>query len=140
LFAKETAQQLGQGMLKGPEAQALKALFPERMAAVEERGRKGLEETERQLKQLPPGEAAMGLALDPFAITKGIGKIPKAAKALVGAPEAALGRLVGGPTKPVITDLAKKAEAKGFILDPAQLKPKERIGSPGFGTAAAIKK
>jgi len=135
---KETLQQIGQGMLKGPEARFLKAIAPERMAAVEERGKKGLEETERELKKLPPGEAAMGLAIDPFAVTKGIGKIPKVAKALVGAPETVLGKLIGGPTQPAITELAKKAEAKGFTLDPAQLRPVKPIGSPGFGTKAQL--
>lgn len=138
LFAKETAQQLGQGMLKGPEVQALKALFPERMKKVEEEGRKGLEATERELKRLPPGEAAMGLAIDPFMITKGIGKIPKAAKALLSGPESAAAKLIGGPTQPLITDLAKQAEARGFVLDPAQLRPSKPIGSPGFKTKDQI--
>ena len=138
-YGKETGQQLGQGMLKGPEAQALKAIFPERMAKVEEEGKKGLEATEKELKKLPPGEAALGLAIDPFMITKGISKIPAAAKALFGAPEKLAGKLIGGPTQPAITELAKKAEGMGFVLDPAQLRPAKPIGSPGFTTAAQLK-
>jgi len=138
-YGKETGQQLGQGMLKGPEARALKAIFPERMKKVEEEGKKGLEETEKELKKLPPGEAALGLAIDPFMITKGISKIPAAAKALVSAPEKLVGKLIGGPTQPLTTDLAKKAESMGFILDPAQLRPAKPIGSPGFTTAAQKK-
>lgn len=138
LFAKETAQQFGQGMLKGPEAQALKALFPERMQKVEEEGRKGLEATERALKKLPPGEAAMGLALDPFMITKGLGKIPKAVKSLVSAPESMAASLIGGKTQPLITELAKQAEARGIVLDPAQLRPSKPLGSPGFKTKDQI--
>lgn len=96
-------------------------------------------EIQKKLSALPPGEAAMGLAIDPFMITRGVGKIPGAARKVLGAPESMLGKLVGGPTQPLITDLAKKAESMGFVLDPAQLRPSKPIGSPGFKTADQIK-
>jgi hypothetical protein len=47
-------------------------------------------------------------------------------------------KFVGGKTQPAITDLAKKWEDKGLILDPAQLRPEKPISSPGYKTKAQL--
>lgn len=63
------------------------------------------------------------------------------AKALEQAPRAlsAVGRMAVGTTQPEIANIAKWAESKGIVLEPAQLRKDRPLASPGFREAEKAK-
>ena len=87
LTAKENIPMIEKGMMKGPEARALKAIFPERMGKVEKGIERSEQDIQREMAKIPPGEAAFGMAISP-SIPYGVGRIlPKVAKTVGKAGE-----------------------------------------------------
>ena len=62
---------------------------------------------------------------------KALEKVPDVARAA--------GRAIIGTTQPEITELAKKAEGLGFMLEPAQVRKDRPLASPGFTETAKLK-
>ncbi len=99
------------------------------MRPVEKETKSGKEFLKEKASQVVDGVqgAEEGLLLG-LGIFKGIPDVGKA----IGE------KFVGGKTQPAITDLAKKWEDKGVILDTAQLRPEKPISSPGYKTKAQV--
>lgn len=72
-----------------------------------------------------PGVVGMGAGI------KAVEKIPELVKTA--------GKAIIGTTQPEITQLAKKAEEMGFVLEPAQIRKDRPLASPGFTESQKLK-
>ena len=138
LTAKENIPMIEKGMMKGPEARALKAIFPERMGKVEKGIERSEQDIQREMAKIPPGEAAFGMAISP-SIPYGVGRIlPKVAKTVGKAGEKVVE--TAGKSLPGSFERASEQLSKiGTATDKSQLGSKlstfleERLG--GLRTA-----
>jgi len=76
-------------------------------------------------------QAGLPAAVGMGAGVKAVEKLPEVAKSI--------GRMAVGTTQPEITNLAKKAENLGFVLEPAQIRKDRPLASPGFSEKAKLK-
>ena len=82
----------------------------------------------------PTGSPELEEKVLPTLAGTALGLVPSIPSAIKGAQKTLI-----GTTQPEITNLAKKAEGLGFVLEPLQLRKDKPIPSPGFMESAKLK-